>query len=376
MNHRLFFLFSLFPFTIAFADDDRAANLVILDENAVANLGIETVEAFETDFESTVFAVGRIEEIPSSHSALSSRIPGRVVDVSAFEGDVVKQGDILAKVESRQPGSPPPTVELRASQSGLVVKSHIRLGQPVEPENELLEISDRSQLWAVAKIPEQDAAELDVGAKAYLRVPALGSDKMEAELLRFGVTADREAGTIEGIFRLENVEGKLQPGMRVEFSIVTASRPDVMAVPRVAIQGSPIDRAVFVRDFELPNAFLRAPVQLGEQNEEFVEIIAGLFPGDEVVTTGAYSLAFAGSGTGLSLKEALDAAHGHEHNEDGSDMTDEQRASAASDDHDHHHHEHNSMFETVLLIYSGVTSLLIALFAPAWWRQRNVARPS
>jgi len=53
-----------------------------------------------------------------------------------------------------------------------------------------------------------------------------------------------------------------------------------------------------------------------------------LFPGDEVVTQGAYPLSFAGKG-GISLKEALDAAHGHEHNEDGSEMTADQQAMAS-----------------------------------------------
>ena len=32
------------------------------------------------------------------------------------------------------------------------------------------------------------------------------------------------------------------------------------------------------------------------------------------------------AGSGMSLKEALDAAHGHEHNEDGSEMTAAQKA--------------------------------------------------
>ena len=53
------------------------------------------------------------------------------------------------------------------------------------------------------------------------------------------------------------------------------------------------------------------------------------FEGDEVVVQGAYPLAYTGAGT-VSLKEALDAAHGHEHNEDGSEMTAEDREKAQS----------------------------------------------
>ncbi|MDP7106733.1 MAG: efflux RND transporter periplasmic adaptor subunit, partial [Roseibacillus sp.] len=125
---------------------------ILLDETAIQNLRIETVAAEERDFETTVFAIGRIEEIPSRHSVLSSRIPGRVVELKAFVGDQVEAGQVLARIESRQPGNPPPTIPLKAPQSGLVISSHVRIGEPVEPDRELLDISDRSTMWAVAKV--------------------------------------------------------------------------------------------------------------------------------------------------------------------------------------------------------------------------------
>ena len=322
-------LFAAFSATILAEDaidTDRAANTVILDEIGGKNLRIEMVPVSEETFESTVFAIGRIEEIPATRSALSSRIAGRIVELNAYIGDEVKAGQVLAKVESRQPGNPPPTIELRALQGGIVVDSHSRIGEPVEPDSDLLDISDRSKLWAVAKIPEPEASGIVPGTKARIRVPALGDEVIEANLTRFGVEANREAGTIEGIFEIDNSNGKLQPGMRVEFSLITGVRKDVMSVPKSAVQGDPTKRVVFVEDFELPNAFVKAPVVLGEQNDTHVEVISGLFPGDEVVTRGSYSLSFAGSGSGMSLKEALDAAHGHEHNEDGSEMTADQKA--------------------------------------------------
>ncbi|MDQ8184169.1 efflux RND transporter periplasmic adaptor subunit [Pelagicoccus sp. SDUM812002] len=336
-------------------------NLIILDESGVRNLGIQTVEAEERNFESTVFSIGRIEEIPESRSVLSSRIPGRVVDLNVFEGDTVSEGQILARVESRQLGNPPPTIELRAPQLGLVVNSHVRLGQPVEPDSELLDISDRSRMWAVAKIPEQEAAQVDIGSQAHIRIPALGGEVIEATLYRFGVDADRQAGAVEGIFELDNAEGRLRPGMRAEFSIVLKTRELVMSIPRESVQGDPTNRIVFVKDFDLPNAFVKAPVILGEQNDRFVEVVAGLFPGDEVVTRGSYSLAFAGSGSGMSLKEALDAAHGHEHNEDGSELTPEQKAarqSEAAGAHDHDHHEG----EMGWLLYYAIAITLLCVF--------------
>jgi hypothetical protein len=84
---------------------------------------------------------------------------------------------------------------------------------------------------------------------------------------------------------------------------------------------------VFIKDYEIANTFVRVPVIIGDQNNERIEITSGLYPGDEVVTRGAYALSFAGKGS-VSLKEALDAAHGHPHNEDGTEMTKEQIAAA------------------------------------------------
>tara|TARA_R110002096_G_scaffold434190_1_gene655047 strand:- start:2311 stop:3465 length:1155 start_codon:yes stop_codon:yes gene_type:complete len=359
-------------------DPDRAAATVILDETAIRNLRIETKSVSEEAFESTVFAIGRIEAIPAKLSVLSSRIAGRVIGLEVFTGDTVKQGQVLARIESRQPGDPPPVIELKAPQGGLVIDSHIRLGEPVEPDKDLLDISDRSRVWAIARIPEPEAAGIVPGSKARIKVPAIGDEFIETTLIRYGVEADREAGALEGIFELDNSEGRLQPGMRVEFSIITSRRDDIMAVPRTAIQGDPAKRVVFVEDFELPNAFVRVPVVLGEQNEQFVEVISGLFPGDEVVTRGSYALSFAGGGSGMSLKDALDAAHGHEHNVDGSEMTADQKSSNENAMQSSSGAEFSgSIANAIVLVWAGVATVICLILAQVLWKARRVrATPS
>jgi multidrug efflux pump subunit AcrA (membrane-fusion protein) len=355
-------------------DQDRAANTIILDETAVRNLRIEMVSVSEETFESTVFAIGRIEEIPANRSALSSRISGRVVALNAYVGDKVEAGQVLARVESRQPGDPPPTIELKAMQGGIVVDSHVRIGEPVEPDADLLDVSDRTRVWAVARIPEPEAAGIVPGTKARIRVPALGGEAIVAILDRFGIEANREAGTVEGIFVLDNAELRLQPGMRAEFSLITSSRENVLAVPRTAIQGDPTKRVVFVEDFELPNAFVHAPVVLGEQNDTHVEVLSGLFPGDEAVTRGSYSLGYAGSGSGMSLKEALDAAHGHEHNEDGSEMTPEEKAAHEAEERASHGSSGTAPLPFWIAVGWAILATLASLIlAQSLWKRKQAA---
>ena len=340
--------FILFPFLLISPlvaeeaiDPERIANTIILTETGVKNLRLETIEAEERTFNETVFAIGRVEDVPGRGHAISSRIPGRAVKVKARLGDEVERGETLVEVESRQPGNPPPVIPLRALRDGVVTEANVIEGMPVSPDQALLTIADRSVMWVSAEIPEQRAARIKEGSEAEVSFPALGGDPVSATLLRFGVEADATANSIHGIFALPNPTGRLSPGMRAELNIIISSREDIMAVPEEAIQGDPSSRVVYVKDFELENTFVKAPVVLGASSGGWVEVLEGLFPGDEVVTRGSYALGFAGSGSGISLKEALDAAHGHEHNEDGSEMTPEQKAAQEKEHDGHHDHDHS-----------------------------------
>ena len=309
------------------ADEKRSENTVILESSGVANLGLEFIEVDEETFSETVFALGRIEVLPGSRGVVSSLNEGRAVEVMALPDQLVEKGKVLLKVESRKPGDPPPVIELAAPIGGVVTVVNSVVGQPVEPSDALVEIVDLRVVHAVARVPEHLAGKLEVGQVAEIVVPAFSGRGFKAELAHLGAMADAESGTVEAGFHVANANLDLRPGMRAEFSIVVGSRDGVMAVPRPAVQGDASGRFVYVKDYELKNAFVKSPVVLGERNERFVEILSGLFPGDEVVTKGAYSLAFAGKGS-VSLKEALDAAHGHAHNEDGSEITAEQKAAS------------------------------------------------
>ncbi len=357
----LFLYLALSGLAFAESDPKRATNTVVLDETGVKNLRIETVEVEETDFEATIFSLGRIEAIPSKIAAVSSRIPGRIIELKVSPGDTVKLGDEVAKIESRQPGDPPPVIPLKAPIAGLVTHVDARLGDPIDPEKAMLEITDLSEVYAVARVPEHQAGRMKPGTVAHIKVAALPNEKFEGELLRFGTSADKASGTIDAIFRLPNTGGQLRADMRAEFSIVMSKRSNVVSVPRAALQGEASNRFVYVKDFDLTNAFVKTPVTVGEINDRFVEITNGLLPADEVVTRGAYSLSFAGASS-VSLKEALDAAHGHEHAADGGELTPEKKAEmAAKQGGDTHGHEESGEASSRWMYATGVLFVLLLL---------------
>jgi len=245
-------------------------------------------------------------------------VAGRAVQVLAVVDHEVKAGDPLVVVESRQAGDPPPRVTLVAPIAGYVVELSVAPGDPVSPEKPLLAIVDLSRVHALARVPEHHANRLRRGLKLRVTSPGWPGEVWESEIAHLGAMADPDSGTLEAACYVDNEGTWLRPGMRVEFDIVTRTRPGLMSVPRSAVQGEGANRFVFVADDAVTNAFVKVPVVVGAVNDQYAEIPEGLFPGDRVVTAGAYSLAYAGKGN-VSLKDALDAAHGHEHNEDGSE---------------------------------------------------------
>ena len=344
----------------------KLANTVFLDAIGVKNLRLQTVEAEEQTFEETVFALGRLRVAPGHRAVVSSRIAGRALTVSAHIDMRIEKGSDIGEIESRLPGDPPARVKLTAPIGGLISAINLVPGQPVSPDNSLVEIVDLSDIHAVAAVPEHLVGKLKVGARARLRIAAFPDREFIAELAHLGAEADSASGTLEAAFHVENPDYSLRPGMRAEFSIITGQREGVMSVPRAALQGEAANRFLYVADDGIAHAFVKVPVVVGAMNERSVEITQGLLPGDKVVTAGAYSLAFAGKGS-VSLKEALDAAHGHEHNADGSELGKDSKAAGHAEGDGHHHAgaggDNLSALTLFSLIGNGVLLVLLACSA-------------
>ena len=356
---------------------------MILTAQGVRNLGLETVTVQEAAFETTTFALGRTETIPESHSVLGSRISGRVVESRLKLGSTVTKDEKLVLIESRQPGNPSPMIWLTAPADGTVISIDTSLGAPVEPSDRLAEFADLKRIYLIATMPQAVAGKLKQGTQARIHFPLHPDKKYVATLLRSAVCpcpdpactlnqmVTTRSGKSEGanlntvgvVFIIDNPENQLRPGMSAECSIIVEKRDGVLSVPREAVQGGPSNRHVYVKHPSIPDAFERVSVHTGLFSNDRVEVIDGLFPGDSVVTRGSYSLGFSGSSGGPSLKDAMDAVHGHEHNEDGSEKAAGHDSGAASGEGETHGHESRptSVREIFFMACSGILAVLLVV---------------
>jgi cobalt-zinc-cadmium efflux system membrane fusion protein len=97
--------------------------------------------------------------------------------------------------------------------------------------------------------------------------------------------------------RAANPEHLLRPNAFVQVTFLPAGEPRIV-VPAEAVITDDQRAFVFVASPGPPLALTRRPVTTGRQNEQSIEILAGLQPGEKYVARGA-----------LLLLNAVDLAH-------------------------------------------------------------------
>ena len=226
---------------------------------------------------------GEVRLLPDRQADVSTRINGQVKALYANLGDSVRLGQRLALVQSRLVGDPPPSVTITAPRSGVIDARNVVVGQAVDPSTVLFHISDRSQVFVVGRVYEEDIGKIKPGQEA--RVRALGYPKQvfTGKISLIDPDLDPLSRTVKAWIRLANPQGLLKPGMFVRAAVILRRDDAALTIPNSAIIEANGEKFVFVREGQ---EFSRVEISIGAKDDEYSEITAGLVPGDEVVTQG------------------------------------------------------------------------------------------
>lgn len=198
------------------------------------------------------------------------------------------------------------SLEIRTPLSGTVLEVDAVAGALVEDGAALFRVVDASTLWLSALVPEIDQAKITEISGAWFSVPGLdepinvGADAVVTR----GGAVDARTRTVNVVFRVDNPEGRLRVGARVQAHLLHSEPVNVAAVPVAAVlfeAGSPF---VFVQTGG--ESFERRPVHVGIRDGGKLEIAKGLEVGERIVVRGAYAVKLASASTSPP-------AHGHPH---------------------------------------------------------------
>jgi cobalt-zinc-cadmium efflux system membrane fusion protein len=193
---------------------------------------------------------------------------------------------------------------VRAPIDGVIAQRDAATGANVTAGAILFRLVDASQIQIVGQIPEAEAARARLVTAAEIEVPGHEPRIPAGRLASIGKVLDPQSRTVPITFAFDNRGTALPVGQAVALHLLmnaTAPKPVVPSSALVDDAGRPI---VFVQ-LE-GETFERRAVTLGPRSGDLVQILAGVKPGERVVTKGAYLVRLASLSTSVP-------AHGHVH---------------------------------------------------------------
>lgn len=125
---------------------------------------------------------------------------------------------------------------LRAPENGVISRREIEPGATVAPGIPAFQLVQTTRVRAVAPVPENQVANIAVGAPARVRVAALRGQELAGEVYEVGVLADPLTRTYPVKITLENADGLLKVGMVVDVVLPLPGDAPALAVPREAVR--------------------------------------------------------------------------------------------------------------------------------------------
>ncbi len=178
------------------------------------------------------------------------------------------------------------TYTLRSPISGVVTEKHLAIGESVQADSEVFVIADLSIVWAEMLVPDAQLSRVRLGQK--VRVISQNNQRTASGVISHNSpVVDPETRRAEAHAHIDNRDGFWRPGMFVTVEVVTDARRVPVAVAKSALQTFRDWNVVFAR---YGDQFEVRPLTLGEADDQWIEVLSGLNPGQAYAAGNSYVL--------------------------------------------------------------------------------------
>lgn len=192
--------------------------------------------------------------------------------VKELEFNIFSKGlaEMKRTLDDAQVGSP---------RKAILTFVNTQVGAQVSQGEQIAVISDLSHFKVEGEIADTYGDRVAAGGRVVVKV---GSEKLEGTVS--SVTPLSKNGVISFTVQLENDSHKrLRSGLKTDVYVMNAVKEDVMRIANASYYVGRGDYELFVLDSE--NEIVKRKIKLGDSNFEYVEVVSGLQPGDQVVVS-------------------------------------------------------------------------------------------
>ena len=309
------------------AEDDDEKNAA--DEEEAAAIPVEVGRATRGDIFAIYSATAALEA--DGEAEVVAKVGGEIVELLVEEGDIVKSGQILARLDGdrlrletqqaranlakleqehkrntnlRERGLISADAfeniryemdslratynmarlelsytEIKAPIDGVVADRYVKLGNTITADEPVFHVSDMDPLLGYLHVPEREFRKLSPGQQVRISVDAMPDKSFSGVVARISPTVSPETGTFKVTVEVTDNDGQLKPGMFGRFNIIFDKREQAILVRRSAIIIGDLETVVYVIEDGVAH---RRPITTGYTSDENIEIVEGL-TGDEVI---------------------------------------------------------------------------------------------
>ena len=185
---------------------------------------------------------------------------------------------------------------VKAPIKGLVTRRHISQGDYVVGGQALFDLVSVDRLRARVSFPEQDAAQIEVGKEVRLTTPAAPGETAIGEITAVNPQIKTHNRAVEITVEFDN-PGSWLPGASVDAELVVASHEQALSVPVLSLSNRDGKTVVFTLEQDRVRA---AVVETGWREDDWIEILKGINPDQQIVVEGASMLT---DGSQVSVKD-------------------------------------------------------------------------
>ena len=307
---------------------------------------VTTIVAHQEDWSSSLNSIGTVAAVRGV--TVSADLPG-VVERIAFEsGQAVRQGDVLAVLDSRQEraqlaaadaqhdlarlnydrmngllgervisraefdratadqrqteahaGEIRATIErktIRAPFSGILGLRQVNLGQYLSAGDALVSLEALDPVYVNFGVPQQAAGQMQRGRSVRVRIDGPSGGDFAGRITAIDSVVDSNTRNVQVQATVANPGTRLRPGMFVQTDVAVGVTQAVMALPASSINYAPYGDSVFVvanitsEDGRVYKGVRQQFVKLAGSRGDQIAVLSGIKPGDEVVTSGVFKL--------------------------------------------------------------------------------------
>jgi len=312
-----------------------------MGENAMKLANVQTITVGRGDATREMRLNGKIEVDERNSYSQSTHIPGRIEQLSInFTGEKVSRGQTLATVYSpelvtaqqellqaasireSQPelfeaaktklrnwkigdaqieqvisgGQALQRFSIRADVAGIVTEKMVDLGDYVERGMPIYEISDLSKVWVLFDLYEGQMAWVKEGDRIEFTINSFPGETFQGKISFVDPLLNSQTRVATARVEVDNKEGRLKPGMFTSGVVKNsvgdgASGGEDLVIPKSAVLWTGKRSIVYVKnEVNGRSSFQLREITLGPSLGDSYVVQEGLQPGEEIVSSGAFTV--------------------------------------------------------------------------------------